>query len=83
MDWPGSKSTASAEQQSTDFSLTAFSQAGAKHHNHVALEGVSERRGMHSGPFLPVRRIAPGMKTGDHDQGIIFDDKKQRVWEAV
>jgi hypothetical protein len=34
---------------------------------------------MNSGPFLPVRRIAAGMKTGNHDQGVILDDKKQRV----
>ena len=38
---------------------------------------------MNSGPFLPMRRIAAGVKTGNHDQGVIFDDKKQGVWEAA
>jgi hypothetical protein len=29
-----------------------------------------------------MRRIAAGMKTGNHDQGVILDDKEQRVREA-
>jgi hypothetical protein len=30
-----------------------------------------------------VRRVAAGVKTGNHDQGAIFDDKKQRVRKAA
>lgn len=32
-----------------------------------------------SGSFLPLPRIAAGMKTGNHGQGVILDDKKQRI----
>jgi hypothetical protein len=35
------------------------------------------------GSLLPVQRVAAGVKTGDHDQGAIFDDKKQRVRKAA
>jgi hypothetical protein len=30
-----------------------------------------------------VRRIAAGVETGNHDQGVIFDDKEQRVRKAA
>ena len=30
-----------------------------------------------------MRRIAAGVKTGNYDQGGIFDDKKQRVRKAA
>jgi hypothetical protein len=30
-----------------------------------------------------MRRIAAGVKTGNHDQGLIFDDKERRVWKAA
>lgn len=30
-----------------------------------------------------MRRIAAGVKTGDHYYGVVFDNKKQRVREAA
>ena len=36
-----------------------------------------------SGSLLPVQRVAAGVETGNHDQGVIFDNKKERVREAA
>lgn len=38
---------------------------------------------MNSSAPLPVQRIAAGVKTGNHDQGVVFDDEKQRVRKAA
>jgi hypothetical protein len=36
-----------------------------------------------SGPLLPVRRVAAGVKTGNHDKGLILNDKEKRVRKAA
>jgi len=36
-----------------------------------------------SGTALPVRRVAAGMKDSNHEQGVIFENKEERVWKAA
>ena len=37
------------------------------------------RRGIESNPLLPVARIAAAVKTGNDEEGIGFNEKKERV----
>jgi hypothetical protein len=39
--------------------------------------------GQNSGPPLPLPRVAASMETGDHKQGVVFDDEKQRVGKTA
>ena len=41
------------------------------------------RRGIKSNLLLPVARIAAAVKTGNDQEGIGFDEKKERVGSSV